>query len=176
MNYREIVFDAFRRINARIGYVVPMKSLRFGIMQRMNPVEQDEFISEINTMISDGLVTYEDATTGLEVLRLTEKGFSQLYHSMDDYQIADALMHMFSRGNYRVGEIIPLRNINMQFIPSLNPVEQERFEHVANTLIGAGFITYEDGMNKAISGLVLQQRGFDYIYRHNIDLKSLFKK
>ena len=93
---------------------------------------------------------------------------------MADYQIADALMQMFARSKYKVGEIIPMRNINMQFIPSLNPVEQDRFEHVANTLIDAGFITYEDGKSKPIPDLILQQRGYDYIYGHIIDIKSLF--
>ena len=166
MNYEEIVLDAFRKINARAGHVVPIRNFRNGIMRQMNPVEQEEFIA--------GLVTYEGANTGLEVIRLTEKGFSQLYHSMADYQIADALMQMFARSKYKVGEIIPMRNINMQFIPSLNPVEQDRFEHVANTLIDAGFITYEDGKSKPIPGLILQQRGYDYIYGHIIDIKSLF--
>lgn len=174
MNYRDIVFDAFRNINARAGHVVPIRTFRFGVMRQMNPVDQEKFVAEVNALIDDGLVTYEGANTGLEVLRLTEKGFSQLYHSMADYQIADALMQMFARSNYRVGEIIPMRNITMQFIPSLNPVEQDRFEYVANTLIDAGFITYEDGKNKPMPGLILQQPGFDYIYRHNVDIKSLF--
>lgn len=174
MDYKDIVFDAFRNINARAGHVVPVRTFRFGIMRKMNLVEQEEFVAEINAMIKDGLVTYEGANTGLEVLRLTEKGFSQLYRPRADYQIADALMDLFARSNYRVGEIIPMRNITMQFIPSLNPVEQDRFEMVANTLIEAGLISYEDGTNKAISGLVLQQRGYDYIYRHNFDMKNLF--
>ncbi len=174
MNYRDIVFEAFRNINARAGHVVPMRTFRFGVMRQLNPVQQEEFVAEMNAMITDGLVTYEDADTGLEVLRLTEKGFSQLYQSRADYQIADALMQMFARSNYKVGEIIPMRNITMQFIPSLNPVEQDRFEYVTNTLIDAGLITYEDGKNKPISGLILQQPGFDYIYRHNVDIKSLF--
>ena len=145
MNYEEIVLDAFRKINARAGHVVPIRNFRNGIMRQMNPVEQEEFIAVINAMITDGLVTYEGANTGLEVIRLTEKGFSQLYHSMADYQIADALMQMFARSKYKVGEIIPMRNINMQFIPSLNPVEQDRFEQVANTLKKQGIVAdYEE--------------------------------
>ena len=174
MNYEEIVLDAFRKINARAGHVVPIRNFRNGIMLQMNPVEQEEFIAVINAMITDGLVTYEGANTGLEVTRLTEKGFSQLYHSMADYQIADALMQMFARSNYRVGEIIPMRNISMKFIPSLNPVEQDRFEYVVNKLIEAGLITYEDGKTKPIPGLVLQQPGYDYIYKGSVDIRSLF--
>lgn len=172
--YREIVWDAFRRINARAGHVVPMRTLRFGAMQQMNPVERDQFVAEINEMIGEGLITYEDGSTGLEVLRLTDTGFAQLYHSKTDYQIAEELMDLFRRSNYRVGEIIPMRNISMQFIPSLNPVEQDRFEYVANKLIDAGFITYEDGKTKPIPGLVLQQAGFDYIYNNSVNLRSLF--
>lgn len=173
-DYREIVWDAFRRINARAGHVVPMRTFRFGVMRQMNPVEQEQFVAEINAMIGEGLITYEDGSTGLEVLRLTDTGFAQLYHSKADYQIAEDLMDLFRRSNYRVGEIIPMRNITMQFIPSLNPVEQDRFEYVANKLIDAGFITYEDGKNRPIAGLVLQQPGFDYIYKNSVNLSSLF--
>lgn len=172
--YREIVWDAFRRINARTGHVVPMRTLRFGAMQQMNPVEQEQFVAEINSMIGEGFITYEDGRTGLEVLRLTESGYAQLYHCKADYQIAEELMDLFRRSKYKVGEIIPMRNINMQFIPSLNPVEQDRFEHVANTLIEAGLITYEDGKTKPIPGLVLQQPGYDYIYKGSVDIRSLF--
>lgn len=174
MDYRDIVFEAFRNINARAGHVVPMRTFRFGVMRQLNPVQQEEFVAEMNAMITDGLVTYEDANTGLEVLRLTEKGFSQLYQSRADYQIADALMQMFARSNYRIGEIIPMRNISMKFIPSLNPVEQDRFEYVVNKLIEAGLIIYEDGKTKPIPGLVLQQPGYDYIYKGSVDIRSLF--
>lgn len=173
-HYREIVWDAFRRINARAGHVVPMRTLRFGAMQQMNPVEQEQFVAEINTMIGEGFITYEDGRTGLGVLRLTESGYAQLYHCKADYQIAEGLMDLFRRSNYKVGEIIPMRNINMQFIPSLNPVEQDRFEHVVNKLIEAGLITYEDGITKPIPGLVLQQPGYDYIYKGSVDIRSLF--
>ncbi len=44
MNYEEIVLDAFRKINARAGHVVPIRNFRNGIMRQMNPVEQEEFI------------------------------------------------------------------------------------------------------------------------------------
>ena len=93
---------------------------------------------------------------------------------MSDAQIAQALMGLFSKGNYRVGEIIPMRNINMQFIPSLNPIEQDRFEDVVNRLIDARFISYEDGTHKAIPGLILEQNGFDCIYRHNPSISTVF--
>ena len=151
-----------------------MRTLRFGAMQQMNPVEQEQIVAEINAMISEGLVTNEDGSTGLEVLRLIERGFAQLYHSKADYQIAEELMDLFRRSNYRVGEIIPMRNISMKFIPSLNPVEQDRFECVVNKLIEAGLITYEDGKTKPIPGLVLQQPGYDYIYKGSVNLSSLF--
>ena len=51
MNYEKIVLDAFRKINARAGHVVPIRNFRNGIMRQMNPVEQEEFIAVINAMI-----------------------------------------------------------------------------------------------------------------------------
>lgn len=67
-----------------------------------------------------------------------------------------------------------MRNINLQFLPSLNPKEQDRFEIVANTLIDAGFIYYEDGKEKPIAGFILKEQGFQYIYYNTPDIRSLF--
>ena len=172
--YREIVWDAFRNMNARAGHIVTMRDFKFGVLRQMNPVQQEEFIAELEEMTAEGLLIYEDGRTGLETLRLTQAGFSQLYHPRSDAQIANVLMDLFSKGNYRVGEIIPMRNINMQFIPNLNPMEQDRFEDVVNRLIDARFITYEDGTHKAIPGLILEQNGFDCIYRNNPSTSTVF--
>lgn len=175
MNYKEIVWDAFRSINARSGHVFLMRNFRTGVMRQMNPVQQKEFIDELNEMINEELITYEDGETGPEAVRLTEKGFDLLYNnSRSDVGLAEALMDLFRRSNYRVGEIIPMRNINMQFIPSLNPVEQDRFEYVVKKLIDAKFITYEDGKTKAIQGLVLEENGYGYIYSQKPNINDIF--
>ena len=175
-DYKEIVWNVFRQINARPNHIVYMRTFRFGVMRNMNHVEQEAFINSINDMINQGLVTYEEGQ-GFDLLRLTEKGYDELYFCRPDYQIAECLMDKFRKNDYKVGEIIPMRNINMQFIPSLNPKEQDRFEVIANKLIDAGYILYEDGRTKAISGLVLCDNGYDYIYKGNLDnIKTIFNE
>lgn len=169
MEYEKLVWDAFRRINARPNHVVQMRFFRFGVMHSMNPVEQDEFINAIIGMVDAGYLTYEK---GQDLLRLTKKGYDVLYSCRPDDVIADALLDMFRKSNCRVGDIIPMRNINMQFIPSLNPKEQDRFEDIANKLIDEELILFDNGV---IPCLKLKARGYDYIYKQSIDIKTFFK-
>lgn len=162
--YKEIVWDAFRRTNSRAGHILFMRTFKFGAMRNMNPEEQKGFIDTLNDMIALGLINYESGDGGMDLLRLTEKGYEELYDCRSDAEIANLLLNEFKKSNYRVGEIIPIRNFNFNFIPRLNPKEQDRFVEVANTLILNGYISYEDGKQKPIEGLVLQQAGYNYIY------------
>lgn len=175
-DYKEIVFDAFRRTNSRAGHILYMRTFRMGAMRRMNPVEQQEFINAVNRMIGEGLITYEPGDGGMDLIRLTEDGYEKLYLCKPDYEIAEMVMNEFRIMNCRVGHIIPMRNFNFSFIPRLNPKEQDRFVDVVNVLINKGFITYDDGKNdNPIEGLILQEAGFNYIYESQpSDLKSLF--
>lgn len=173
-DYKEIVYNAFRQTNSRANHILYMRTFRFGVMRNMNPVEQEVFLNTINEMIQEGLVSYEGKESGLDFLRLTEAGFEELYDCRPDYDIAESLMDLFRKNKYNVDQIIPMRNINLQFLPNLNPKEQDRFEIVANTLIDAGFIYYEDGKEKPIAGFILKEQGFQYIYYNTPDIRSLF--
>lgn len=177
MDYKEIVYDAFRRTKSRAGHILFMRTFRMGAMRRMNPVEQQKFIDTLNAMISEGLITYESGDGGMDLLRLTDAGYNELYQCKADYEIAEMLMNEFSRNNYKVGEIIPMRNINFNFIPRLNPKEQDRFAGVVNTLIDNGFIIYDDGKHdNPIEGLILQEGGYNYIYNSTpSNLRGIFR-
>lgn len=176
MNYKEIVFDAFRRTNSRAGHILFMRTFRMGAMRRMNPAQQQEFIDTLDAMIAEGLITYESGDGGMDLLRLTEAGYNELYKCKEDYEIAEMVMNEFRRNNYNIGEIIPMRSFNFNFIPRLNPKEQDRFAVVVNTLIDSGFIIYNDGKHdKPIEGLILQEGGYNYIYKSTpSDLRGLF--
>ncbi len=173
--YKEIVWDAFRRTNSRAGHILFMRTFRMGAMRGLNPEEQKQFIDTLNDMINLGLISYESGDGGMDLLRLTEKGYEELYDCRSDAEIAKLLLNEFKKRNYKVGEIIPMRNFNFNFIPRLNPKEQDRFVEVANTLIANVFISYEDGKHKSIEGLVLQKAGYEYINGVNTTyLKDLF--
>lgn len=163
-DYREIVWEAFRSTKARPGHILFMRTFKFGAMRNMNPEEQKRFIETLNDMIDLGLISYESGDGGMDLLRLTERGYEELYDCRSNAEIAKLLLNEFKKNNYKVGEIIPMRNFNFNFIPRLNPKEQDRFVEVANTLIANGYVSYEDGKQKPIEGLVLQQAGYNYIY------------
>ena len=173
--YKEIVWDAFRRTNSRPGHIVFMRVFRFGTMKNMNPVEENEFIGMINQMIGEGLITYEPGNGGMDLLRLTDKGYDELYQCKPDSQIAELIMNEFRQRKYHVGNIIPMRHFNFNLIPRLNPKEQDRFVDVANKLIEHDFITYKDTTQTPIDGFELKQNGYDYIYDvSHISLDDLF--
>lgn len=169
--YKEMVWDAFRSIKARPGHILFMRTFRFGAMRNLNPEEQKRFIDTLNDMIALGLISYESGDGGMDLLRLTEKGYDELYTCRQDEIIAGLLMNEFRKAQCNVGHIIPMRHFNFNFIPLLNPKEQDRFVNIANILIANKFISYEDGKEKPIEGLVLQQAGYNYIY--GVDRTSL---
>lgn len=162
--FKKIVWDAFRNAKARPGHFLFMRAFKFGAMRNMNPEEQKRFMDTLNDMIDSRLIAYESGDEGMDLLRLTEQGYEELYNCRSDAEIAKLLLNEFKKGNHRVNEIIPMRQFNFNFIPRLNPKEQDRFVEVANTLILNGYISYEDGKQKPIEGLVLQQAGYNYIY------------
>ena len=174
--YKSIVLDAFRRTNSRAGHILFMRTFRMGVMRNMNPEQQRGFIDSLNEMIAQGLITYESGESGMDLIRLTDAGYAELYDCRPDYQIADMVMSEFKRINCQVGHIIPMRNFNFNFIPRLNPMEKDRFVEVVNTLIANGFISYNDGKRGTpIEGLILQDAGYTYLYMSTpSDLKNLF--
>lgn len=176
MDMREIVFDAFRRTNSRAGHILFLRAFRAGIMRRMNPEEQKGFVNTLNSLITEGLIQYESGDDGMDLIRLTEKGYEQLYQRKPDHEIAEMLMNEFRRLNYRVGQSVPMRNLNHNLIPRLNPKEQDQFVRVVNELIKNEYIAYDSGeTGSPIEGLRLCSRGYDHIYKSSPpDLRELF--
>lgn len=163
-NFKEYVLEQFRKVNSRPGHIMFMRTFRQGIIQRLNPEEQRLFVDTVNEMISEGLVTYETGDGGMDLLRLTEQGYGQLYQQRSDAQIAYIILAKFKAANCKVGQIIPMRTVSFGILPSLNPLEQNRFTDIANKLIDERFISYDNEASGKIEGLILEQRGYDYIY------------
>lgn len=73
----ELIFDPFRQTNCRAGHIVMMRTFRFGIELKLNPIERDMYYCVLTGLINLNYVTYEDRN--LECLRLTEKGYNYIY-------------------------------------------------------------------------------------------------
>jgi len=80
----ELIFDPFRQTNCRAGHIVMMRTLRFGIELKLNPIEKDMYYCVLTGLINLNYITYE--TQNLECLRLTEKGYNYIY---DDEKIQE---------------------------------------------------------------------------------------
>lgn len=72
----EMIFDAFRQTRCEVGHVVMMRTFRFGVALKLNPVERDKYFSALSAIINLQYAKYEEHP---ECLRLTEKGYDYIY-------------------------------------------------------------------------------------------------
>ncbi|MDR2478871.1 MAG: hypothetical protein LBD48_06105 [Treponema sp.] len=91
---------------------------------------------------------------------------------MDVNELARCIMSRFKEINAKVDHVIDQRWLQFNFMPSLNPKEQDLVKEAIELLISMGFITgeYRVGMYC----LVLTQKGFESIY--NFDKKEILRK
>lgn len=73
----ELIFDPFRQTNCRAGHIVMMRTFRFGVELKLNPIEKDMYFCVLTGLINLNYVTYENQN--IECLRLTEKGYYYIY-------------------------------------------------------------------------------------------------
>ena len=76
---QEIILDQFRKSNSRANHIVMMNVFLHTVILKLNPKEQDLFNDAANGLIAEGYITYEDASSGPECYRLTEKGYDRIY-------------------------------------------------------------------------------------------------
>lgn len=79
----ELIFDKFRQTNSKVNHVVPIRTIRFGLIDKLNPKEQELFDKVFIGLQALDYFTYEKG--GLESIRLTQKGYDYIY---DDQQVA----------------------------------------------------------------------------------------
>ena len=117
----ELIFDAFRQTNCRVNHVVMMRTIRFGIEQKLNPIEQDRYVCALLGIINLKYVTYEENP---ECLRLTEKGYNYIY---DDEKVSEML---------KTPWLLPLPN---------NPNWEKAFDNFYNNTLGDDNNKYQLG-------------------------------
>lgn len=88
-------------------------------------------------------------------------------NSMKKSELANWILDFFRRANSRAGEMIMFRNFQFGLL-KLNPGEKKMFADVANELIKAGYITFEQS---PVQCLRLTQKGEEYIYTDDVKLE-----
>lgn len=78
----ELIFDRFRKTNSKVNHVVPFPTIRFGLIDKLNPKEKELFDIVFIGLQALDYFTYEK--DGLESIRLTQKGYDYIY---DDEQV-----------------------------------------------------------------------------------------
>ena len=66
----ELIFDKFRKQNCKTNEIVPFRSIRFGLIDKLNPKEKELFDKVFVGLQVLKYFTYE--RDGLECIRLTE--------------------------------------------------------------------------------------------------------
>ncbi|MCV9930829.1 hypothetical protein OIU80_00910 [Flavobacterium sp. LS1R47] len=158
----DLILSQFEQQNSSTGDMIMMRSLRNGIIQKLNPKQQDEVLKSIDSLINSGFITYENGK--LECLRLTELGFQRLYkNSKSTDDIEELILNKFKQQNSRANDIVQLKNLNFTIFQQLNPIEKDLFSDAINNLQANGYVTYE-GKNTAIECLRLTDIGYDKLY------------
>ena len=75
----EYIFDFFRAAKCKAGHIVMMRNFWHKSQRDLNPKEQEKVIEVANQLFENGYIIYEDASHGIECLRLTQKGFDYIY-------------------------------------------------------------------------------------------------
>ncbi|MDR1583045.1 MAG: toll/interleukin-1 receptor domain-containing protein [Prevotellaceae bacterium] len=78
----KLIFDKFRATNCKTNEIVMMRSIRFGVIDKLNPKEKEIFDVVFVGLQALGYFTYEQDSP--ECIRLTKKGFDYIY---DDEQV-----------------------------------------------------------------------------------------
>jgi len=73
----ELIFDTFRASKCKTNEIVMMRSIRFGVIDKLNPKEKEMFFTVLNGLIFTGYYTYQGDS--IECIRLSEKGYDYIY-------------------------------------------------------------------------------------------------
>lgn len=173
---REYVLGLFKEQKSRPGHILFMRDLRYIIMAKQTEEENKIFIEELNKMIRDGVLSYERGFGGMDSLRLTQKGYNELYDCRKEYEIAISFMQMYKNKKLRNREILMSQTINIEFIPTLNPKEKDLFLQILETLLNKNFISF-DNHTPSAKGFCLLEKGFRYLEKNEYDeFNKIFSK
>lgn len=73
----ELIFDKFRQMKCIVNYIVPMRTIRFGLMEDLNPKEREVFYTVFCGLQALNYFTYKKGN--LECICLTQKGYDYIY-------------------------------------------------------------------------------------------------
>ena len=165
---KKYVLDLFKKQNSRPGHILFVRDLRYGIMSKQNKEENEIFIEELNKMIREGVLSYERGFGGMDSLRLTRKGYDELYDCRKEHEIAASFMQMYKKTNLDNKNFLMIQTINIKFIPTLNPKEKELFLEIIKTLINKEFV-YLNNSTPSEKGYYLSEKGSRYLEKNECD-------
>lgn len=158
---KELFWDLFRNAKCKAGHMIPFRSVRFSLMDKLNPVEQDTLNHVIEDIFYEGLIKETPGDGGLQGFVLTEKGFDEIYDTPANSELEEVVMDFFRKANCNVGHVIKLAPLWISLQNDLNPKEYDKMVDIINGLIDKEFISFE---KTPFECLRLEQKGFEYIY------------
>lgn len=73
----ELIFDMFRQTKSKVNHVVPIRTIRYGIISKLNPNEQKLF--DIVFVGLQALGYYKFERDSFDSIRLSQKGYDYIY-------------------------------------------------------------------------------------------------
>src|SRR5690554_6539277 len=120
------LMSRFREINAKVDHVIDQRWIQFQFASNLNPKEQDLIDDAANLLEKEGYIKIEQRM-GLIRLVLTQKGFDAIYDNDKDKiikKIKSEILGKFAENKSRVGHGLDQRWIQLTYMRTLNPVEQ----------------------------------------------------
>lgn len=78
-------------------------------------------------------------------------------------KICSDILGKMKSDHYEVDHVLEIKWINLIYAPKLNPNERQYLNDSINSLINNGFVSYT---NRLEGGIILTQKGFDFIYKN----------
>lgn len=153
-----LIMNEFRKLKCKEGHCLPLRNLQFGLFNSLNPKEKDLIEEALNSLHNEGMFEYKENKP--DALFLTKKGFDGLYSCRSDEELVQLIMSLFSKSNLGIGQGFMFRNLEINVIQKLNPVEQKQIMVVLDKLIADNIIS----MDSDNHFLRLCEKGYDMIY------------
>lgn len=157
------LMSRFREINAKVDHVIDQRWIQFQFASNLNPKEQDLIDDAANLLEKEGYIKIEQRM-GLICLVLTQKGFDAIYDNDKDKiikKIKSEILGKFAENKSRVGHGLDQRWIQLTYMRTLNPVEQNYLIDAINSLESDGYVEIKQN---GMFIMLLTEKGFNTIY------------
>ena len=122
---KELFWDLFRNAKCKAGHMIPFRSVRFSLMDKLNPVEQDTLNHVIEDIFNEGLIKETPGDGGLQGFQLLLQAGTLLHQDIlagclsafleEQGNVLDKGFHLHSGTTHALDEFHPAAGCLVKF-------------------------------------------------------------